>query len=150
MSDSEGHLRRYSGIYRVFYCPKEFFYKCFYCGCFGAEYDHCPPMSRVDDYRALNLPREEYIQVLACRECNSLLGSSLQNSLVDRLLDVRTLLKNRYSKELSMPKWSKREKMELGKNLRRAVQHTALLRKQLEIRLTYCDGLNAYLNSKEK
>lgn len=67
-------------------------FDCFYCGEMASSIDHVPPISRVSDYESFGLDEEVYIKVPCCRECNGLLGSSLQESVEDRIEHSKDLL----------------------------------------------------------
>ena len=77
---------------------------CFYCGELASVLDHVVPLSRSGDvsteelYLRSDLDR---LTVPACRECNNLLADTLQESLQERFLFLKSRLERRLSKQLS-------------------------------------------------
>lgn len=119
--------------------------ECFYCGDRAETWDHQPPISRVDDYRALNFEREIFIKVPCCKECNSLAGDTLTSSLIERDTLIKTKIFERYHKILSTPRWDEEELDELGPVLRQSVEEIQLRRIDIDRRLDYRDGVYTYL-----
>ncbi len=79
-------------------------FKCFYCGDTSVELDHFPPitLAHIISDKALHL------LIPSCSECNSLLGTSLQDSLSERITYLKTRLEHKYRKVLSST-WTKEE-----------------------------------------
>ena len=125
----------------------EGWHECFYCGDPADAHDHCPPISRVDDYRALGLRNERFFLVVACKECNDMLGSTLQASLAARHDVLKHLLFARYAKRLKTPYWSAEELSELGPRMRREVKAAMRVAERIEQRLAYDRSYAEWLRS---
>ena len=112
-------------------------------------FDHQPPISRVDDYRALRLAREVYIKVPACNDCNTLAADFLTETILDRNDLVKHRIQKKNNRLLRSQVWSDKEIDKLGKNLRSyvRVQNEKVLR--VLDRIDYCDGVQAYVDQFE-
>lgn len=75
--------------------PYDLKHTCFYCGEVADTVDHVPPISMYYDYMAL-YDEHKPIMVPSCRECNTLLGDSLQSNIYERFGE----LKKRLTKQL--------------------------------------------------
>lgn len=122
--------------------------RCFYCGLPADTFDHQPPLSRVHDYEALSLIHEEYVKVPCCRECNSMLGASLNSCLIDRERQLKKLMQHKYRASLKVPDWPKEELAQLGKNMRSEINVAIEARDAVEMRLDYSGGVNAWIRDK--
>ena len=118
---------------------------CFYCGERADTLDHCPPISRADDYLVFNLEEERWVLVDCCRECNGLLSDSLQETIVERAELLKLKLTRRYRSLLRTPKWTAKELRELGRMLRSSIDGQATERARIQERLEYNGGISAYL-----
>ena len=143
---------RYADIYKLAPCERhsggEYAYPlCVYCGDPADTIDHVPPLSRVDDYRSLRLEKETYLLVRSCRECNAVLGESLQTSVLERyeLAKEKIALKAKPSKAM----WTEEDMAELGPNMRRYVSSETKKRERNFERLMYVGGLRALLGFTE-
>lgn len=110
---------------------------CFYCGMPADTFDHHPPLSRVDDYRSLGLRYERFVKVPCCRECNTLLGDSMTNSLLGREQLVKSLLRKKYKRFLTDADWRQTELDALGKNMRSKVKTALEKRDEIEARRAF-------------
>ncbi len=122
---------------------------CFYCGQAANTLDHCPPISRIDDYRALGLAREQFLRVPACGECNMLAADTIQPSLIEREMYVKQQLEQRYRKLLAMPVWTQTEIARLGRNLRSRIQRDICRKAVIVARIDYGAGINHYIHTLE-
>lgn len=136
--------RNHEHLYTLFYHALPNRFECFYCGAPAPDRDHCPPLSRVNDYKSLRLHREEYLKVPCCPECNELLGDSLQENIHERHDHLKRKLKKRYAKIYKMPYWEEPEIAALGFNLQTEVRHAMRVFEAIESRLEYVRGVQAY------
>lgn len=120
-------------------------YACTYCGVKGTVTDHCPPISRVDDYRALGVPKEEYITINCCADCNNILERSLQRNFKQRFELLKERLSEQLQDKVANKTWSKAELEELGPLLRSKVVSIQDSHKLLKARVEYYDGLRDYI-----
>lgn len=97
----------------------------------------------------MSLKHEQYLKVPCCTECNSLLGDSLQASLIDRERELKFRLEQRHWKDLNMPIWKPSELNTLKRTLRSYVEGKQKARLRTEARLEYNEGIQAYINSLE-
>lgn len=119
---------------------------CFYCGDPADTLDHCPPLSRIPDYEAIGLLREFYVKVPSCRECNTLLGASLQGDIISREQKLKAKLRRRYARVLRLPDWSPSELRAMGRTMRDEIQRSIRLRERVQVRLDYSGGVNAWFD----
>lgn len=119
------------------------FWECVYCGDPATVKDHCPPISRVDDYKSLGLKRESYFLVSSCEHCNGILSDSLQESIFKRIEEAKDLLEKKFKKSLSVPEWDEDEIQELGKNLRSKVRAQLRKASKARRRIDYYAGYEA-------
>lgn len=103
---------------------------CLYCGDVYTEYDHQPPLSTVDGIgdRSVGI---EYALIPSCSECNRLLGNSLTYTVNERFELLKTLLRAKHSKILSVTA-EKRDYSDMTGHLKR--QCVAYDKKGEEIR----------------
>jgi hypothetical protein len=95
---------------------------CEYCGMPGDSVDHVPP--KVTRQKLIDLgiaDRYPFCEVTACRECNSALGCRPLWTVSARRKFVKTWLRRRYKKLLSIPDWTDRELLDLGPAMQRYV-----------------------------
>ena len=123
--------------------------RCFYCGTPADTFDHQPPLSRVHDYEALGLVNESYVKVPCCRECNSMLGASLNECLISRERQVKKLIAHKYRSALKTPDWPAEEIKKLGKNIKSKVNVAIEIRDAIELRLDYSGGVNAWIRDQD-
>jgi len=124
---------------------------CFYCGEPATTMDHQPPISRVDDYRAIGLRREVYVKVNCCKECNSLLGDHLTDTLIERELLAKRSLEKRYLNLVRQPEWTNKEIRRLAPRggLREYIKNAQEAQERLFNRLDYSGGINSYIEKYE-
>lgn len=138
---------RYSHLYRIVPAERSEhgWPLCVYCGDPADTTDHVPPISRVEDYRAMGPGREIYLLVKSCRPCNQLIGSDLHADIFERIEAVKYRLKRKMRGNDSALQWSDEELKKLGKNLRSQV--IASMRKidGLQRRIDYKGGYRAIL-----
>ena len=101
---------------------------CYYCGMPASTKDHVIPKAilKTFDIQFNSESLHQYIKnrtllVPSCRECNNLLGATIQESLTARKAYLKKKLKQRYKKVLKMPKWTEEELNQMGKNLRSSI-----------------------------
>jgi len=99
---------------------------CYYCGLPATSKDHAVPRALLraladdpDALRHIMWNRRETVP--CCRECNCLLGVSVQNTLEERKAFLKERLRRRYTRFLSIPDWSEEELFEMSGRLRRYV-----------------------------
>jgi len=85
---------------------------CVYCGGTANTDEHFPPASLTPN--GYLLP--------ACRECNSIAGTTWATDFEERTRHVKAKLRLKYRSHLETPEWSTEEKDELGYNLRKVVE----------------------------
>jgi hypothetical protein len=95
---------------------------CYYCGCAADTIDHVPPKSARPIILQLEAKRWDFVEVEACHECNSALGSRYLWTLAERKQFIKNWLKKRYARFLRSPEWSDEDKEELGYSLKDFVQ----------------------------
>lgn len=66
---------------------------CFYCGEYSILLDHYPPITKAEYYDT----SADFMLIPSCKECNSLLSDSVQDSLIDRVNYIKSKLAKRYS-----------------------------------------------------
>lgn len=113
-------MRSLSGDSRL---TQEGLQECFYCGMPASTKDHIPPRRTREVLLALGfLSQFKLYCVPACAECNIGLGSRAPFSIEDRAAWIKTWLKSRYSKTLSMPEWEPAELRAMSGRLRQHVE----------------------------
>ena len=119
---------------------------CVYCGQPADSLDHVPPLSRVDDYRALGLVREMYLLVPACRDCNALAGSTLQATFPERVEYVKDEITRKNRRVIAAPEWDQDEIDELGGSLKAYIIAQERKRKRLTSLVEYYAGVDHILD----
>jgi len=99
---------------------------CYYCGLPANSKDHAVPRAVMttladdpDALRHIMWNRRETVP--CCRECNCLLGASVQDTLEQRKAFLKEKLRRRYRKFLAIPNWTDAELTEMRGGLRRYV-----------------------------
>lgn len=118
---------------------------CVYCGDPADTVDHVPPITRVDDCRALCRGREQFLLVKACRPCNTLLKDDLQVDIFERIDAVKYRLKRMIKKDDHALSWSEEELEGLGKNLRSKIVSAMKRIEEVQRRIDYRGGYRAIL-----
>ena len=91
------------------------------------EFDHVVPSSVLQMYSDIGVkpdPRR-ILLVPCCRECNSILGATVQETLHERKQYLKDRLKQKHKKLLESPDWAEDELSSLGPTLRGAVERFA-------------------------
>jgi hypothetical protein len=147
MGNRDEELKRYGHLYKVL-TVKDGPFTCFYCGDNACTYDHCPPISRVDDYRAYRLMIELYLKIPSCKECNSLLSNKLQETLEHRIDLLKDLLSRRYRNMFKGGMWSKSriDEEEIKGQLAKYLTRISRDQKKLIERLNFNEGIRSYRN----
>lgn len=122
-------------------------FKCFYCGDLATDRDHVFPHSATSmaDRRF-----EGQEIVMACGECNRLLGDRAALWLETRLGYLIKSLTKRYKLNRPMPEWDAEEVQELGYSLRTAVLCGLTARKRAETRVANVHNRLRQLSSLEE
>lgn len=111
-------------------------YSCEYCGLVSDSIDHVPPRSVRSTLIDLGLASKyPFVEVRACRECNSLLGSRPLWTIFLRRKFIFETLKKRYKIYLEMPDWSDSELEALGYTLKESVLNGLAVRELTKKRL---------------
>jgi len=115
---------------------------CYYCGMPALTIDHTIPKIILKSLAGQRKVLEELIgerklTVSSCRECNSLLSSSYQKTLIERKSYLKFKLTYKYQKLLDMPKWTKEEIKELGPDLKQDIINTMKQKKLIQKRLKW-------------
>lgn len=105
---------------------------CIYCGMPAECREHAAPYAWRHTDRLVNR-----IFVPACKECNAILGCSLQSTLKERIVEAKRRLKVRHKTELAIPHWTLEELLELGPSLRQVVLAGQHLQLRLIARLNF-------------
>ena len=95
---------------------------CYYCGLPATAIDHVVPqkllrmLATLEDEPVSNVLINEnrVLTVHCCRECNSLLSSRYDETLLARKRRLRKILTKRYRRVLSTPNWSDEELEAMG------------------------------------
>lgn len=144
MENRDQNLKLYEHLYKKLH-TKEGPFCCFYCGNLADGWDHVPPLSRVNDYKALHLVHEIYFKVPCCAECNCILSNSLQDTLEDRIEYLKDELGLKYRKLLSTIWTEKRVKREGYKGqLKRYLIKVSREQELIISRLRFNGGIKAY------
>lgn len=139
-------MGKYHSLYNILNPRNPF--ECFYCGLPATCRDHFPPLSRVERYRKLGLIHELYLLVPSCTECNSLLGDSLQNDMIERIEYLKQLLRHKYQTEGINKIWTEKEldEADLQGRLRTYVRGLSAKEKEAVDRVEWVYGYRAYLD----
>jgi len=110
---------------------------CTYCGESADTWDHVPP--RVVRYALQQVPHSHisFVEVPACRECNTILGSDGPWTIGLRRQWVKSKLRKRYQSVLDTPTWTEEEISELGFTLQTSIRRMLVQREQIKLRLQY-------------
>jgi len=117
---------------------------CYYCGAKADSIDHIIPYSTLRKLVALDdkaitkqMISRRVLKVWACRECNSMLKDSLQESLPERKACLKKRLRRRYKRVLALPDWTPDEIEELGYNMRVYVTSSQRFREYIRLRVSH-------------
>ena len=106
-------LSTYNHLYKKHHCPMGRG-GCFYCGEPYSQWDHIPPITRVEERRPEDWKRAGYKfwLVKSCKACNMSLGNKRLFTTQDRLEYLERRLSDKYEKGAAL--WSKKEKDEMS------------------------------------
>ena len=137
----------YESRYKRCYHNEANRFTCFYCGANnGIGFDHVPPITRVDDYMAFGLANEIYVKVPACEQCNSLLGNSLQVTILDRVEFLKQRLRRKLARDLRC-KVDFNDTRHMGPRLKAVIRAAIERRDIAEARLDYYSGFQWALDN---
>ena len=117
--------------------------RCYYCGDVATVTEHVIPRSILRQYAHLSLDELRQVTVgrklvvPACKECNYLLGDSMQETINERKNLVKKKLAKRYKKLLRMPNWTREELEEMGPGLAKYIQHCVEEKRWIRARIAY-------------
>lgn len=145
-SDRRGLHTLFGSLYDTAPCERsEFGWPlCVYCGEPADCVDHVPPLSRVYDFRTLQVP-EKYFRVKCCTACNNMLGNTLQSDLLERIDVAKGMLRKRLGKRDVSYLWVEEDLDDLGPNLRSHIGSNMRKTESLVRRIDYRGGLRAIL-----
>lgn len=111
---------------------------CTYCGLPCDTIDHVPPRVARDWIVEFNLEkRYPFIEVAACRECNSALGAKPLWTVGQRKQFIKRYLKRKYAKYLKIPEWSDSEIARLGARMQQYVIQGLAMQEVANERIRY-------------
>jgi hypothetical protein len=110
---------------------------CVYCGQPSDTYDHVPPLHYVERMRQTDVDKSNLRKYPACRECNSIIGGQIINTLEERRKHVRAHLKKKYASYLRMPYWDEEELAELSKELADHIRRSDRFSKFIKARVAF-------------
>ena len=116
---------------------RETAHPCYYCGAPAETIDHVPPQSVRPILIEYNVTKWNFVEVDACRECNSLLGARQPWALAERKAKIKELLRKQYRRYLEIPEWTEVELGDLGRGLSDFVAEGQVLQKWLKQRLAW-------------
>lgn len=94
---------------------------CEYCGLPADTVDHVKPVAYTNAIEHLAKISNTKL-VYCCRECNSIAGSRVFQSLAAKRAYIQQRLRQKYKKYLKMPNWSEDELSEMGSEMRRYIE----------------------------
>jgi hypothetical protein len=116
--------------------------KCTYCGLTCDSVDHVPPKSaRLEIISTGLVMKYPFIEVPACRECNSALGARGFWTIKERREYIKSYLKEKYGKYLILPKWSPSDLDDVSKSLGVFIKNSLVLKEIIKERLNYRGSL---------
>lgn len=112
---------------------------CIYCGMPADSIDHIPPKCirpfiLEDEYMK---KRHPFIEVDACRECNSALGAKLPWDISGRKLKIKEYLKKKYRHFLKIADWSEEELKDMDRILKDEIRIGLFIKKITKKRLQW-------------
>ena len=113
---------------------------CFYCGLPATEREHTIPrtiLRTMSDVGIGSIVRGRKLIVSACRECNTLLGSSYQQDLKKRKRFLKTRLRKKYKSLLNTKSWAGEELKEMGPSLQSQILSGLQQKKVIKARLAW-------------
>jgi len=118
---------------------------CYYCGLPASDVEHVIPKAALRAYAGVDglteeMTRGRKLTVPACRECNSLLGATVQNTLAERKSYLKERLQAKYANLLAMPEWTEKELAEMGEAMRQSIKASMNQRVLTKERLRWNGG----------
>lgn len=115
---------------------------CVYCGMPADSIDHIPPRAYREFIAAQGLQkRYPFIEVIACRECNSALGARALWTVAARKKRIAQYLRRKYAKYLAIPDWTPAEAEEMGTGmLGTYIRHGLIVRDVTRERINRAEG----------
>jgi hypothetical protein len=116
---------------------------CYYCGWPADSVDHVIPLSFRNSLVSLepdfrkDLLRRRTLTVQCCRECNSLLGATYQETLEERKHFLKGRIRCHYRKALKVADFTEKELEQFGPTLRREVESAIVLKDAIKARLAW-------------
>lgn len=111
---------------------------CAYCGNPATTEDHIPPKTDRDRIVALGLGKaNDFVEVLACFECNCALGGRGLWTVAERRRFIRLWLRKRYARFLKAPDWTEAELARLGPGLQKFVIHKQAVKENVAARIAW-------------
>jgi hypothetical protein len=113
---------------------------CYYCGMPATGVDHVVPLSilyTLIDIKEKGLLRNRITIVSCCNECNTLLGTSYQETLKQRKTYLKRKLKKKYRKVFSTVEFTKSELKQFGPTLRQYIKSNIAKKKWISVRLKW-------------
>ena len=118
--------------------PREDASPCYYCGMPADSIDHVPPITVRPRLLALGLDkRYKFVEVNACKECNSLIGARALWTLSQRKKFIKKALKLKYAKALRTANYTDSELKEFGSMLRDYILTQSLISELIKKRLAW-------------
>lgn len=111
---------------------------CYYCGMPADTTDHIPPQVVRPKLIELRLQsRYPFVEVYACRECNTLLSDRTLWTPATRKAFIKRALKRRYARYLRVADWTDAEISHLGPTLQRTVITGTAMKNMIRSRLEW-------------
>ena len=114
---------------------------CYYCGLPATGLDHVVPRAVLKALEDVSIEISSYrvLVVPCCKECNTLLEASYQDSLLQRKRLLRQRLRRKYRKVLASKIWLTEEILGLDYNLRSHIAECSEKRALVQARLKWVD-----------
>ena len=117
---------------------------CYYCGEIANGIDHVIPQVVIKTYEATQdkellkkLYGDRVLKVPACKECNCLLGATIQPTLRARKSILKEKLRKRYRELLLTPDWEEEEFREIGDGLKKYIKGSMAKRDRIKRRIRF-------------
>lgn len=113
-----------------------FYVECTYCGIAANGLDHIIPVL-YNNISRKSASYSKHLVVPCCNECNNKLSSFYLPSIAERAEYILEAYKLKYKKILNRPDWTEDELQEMGENMRKTIKNNAVLKINLNQRLSY-------------
>ena len=114
---------------------------CTYCGLPADSVDHVIPLALRDTLREVGGWRNKWGRISdtvpSCRECNSVAGAKVFDTIDEKRRYIHDRMRDRYASVLRMPQWTDEDKAELGPGLRQYVDASQELASLVRARLRW-------------